>query len=337
MIRRDGSVQSANLPSKNNLMSERENVDHDMYRGMVVEVFFTDNNDNLTFDNKQVTYDVLILGGTKEGTIIPNCKLANFLGGQYNYHERVLRKAENPFNGNTKRRLSEQKGDIVYVLFVGKTSNPVIIGLGTHPLDKTTTGATLSDGPIWVQEFNGINTKIDKNGNYELVKKGGVFNSDKGYFVPADRSTEEENGEATAETFQARVKFSGGIMLWEDPKSSITLDKTNQTYKLLIGEKNVSLFMDGVNDSIKLLTQGTAELNLDKGKVALGASGTELLQKISDQLQELITLFTAVSIHTHLGNLGYPTDEPDTRLDWEDAATNLTTIKDDIDGIKGVL
>jgi hypothetical protein len=87
-----------------------------------------------------------------------------------------------------------------------------------------------------------------------------------------------------------------------------------------------------------LKTKGTAELNLKAGKVALGASGVELLQKISDSLDKLITWANTVgAIHTHIGNLGYPTAPPDQASGYTQLGSDLSTIKSAIDGIKGTL
>lgn len=85
-------------------------------------------------------------------------------------------------------------------------------------------------------------------------------------------------------------------------------------------------------------TSGGAELNLNAGKVALGAGGIELLQQISDQLQKIITfLNSADSTHQHIGNLGFLTAPPQNASDFTQLATDLGTIKGNIDGIKGAL
>jgi len=339
--RSDGSIQSANTPARGTLASEKVESDSGMYRCMVVEVNFTDSLGNLTFDNKQVTYDCIILGGRKEGQVIPNCKLANPLGGQYNYHERILRKAENPFTGLLGRAPAEQKGDIVYVQFVQKTSNPVILGLGVHPLDKTTTGATFSDGPIWVEEYNGINRSINKDGEFELVRKGGTFNLLKGYFVPADRQLEELGGVPSLELFQARLKFSDGAMLWEDPLNSMEFKKNETLWTHIMGkgayeevinglqQKTTRKYLSGmtiVEDGLLQKTTRTyatgmtitedaladeflveallgGKIRVKGATVALGSSAAELLDLV-DQL------LAALQVETHIGNLGVPTGVP---------------------------
>lgn len=340
MQRRDGSVRSANTPFQ--LSADTVESDFNTYRCMVIAVYFTDDQKNLTFQNQQVTYDCLILGGRKEGQIIANAKMVNYLGGQFNYHERVLRKSEAPFNGPGAVDPSKQKGDIVYIQFVGKTSNPIIIGLGTHMLDLNTTGATKDDGAVWREEFNGVHKTIDKNGNYEFIRKGGILNTEAGYFAPADRIT-EDGGEAPEELFQARLKFSDNVMLWEDPKSSIEFkkeetlythivgkeesvyteiidgiaEKTTRSYKsgLTIeengGEDKVTITtsggtiisIDGASGAIEITDSGTGKLKISNSKVALGSAAAELLDLFDQTL-------TAIQALTHIGNLGVPTSPP---------------------------
>jgi hypothetical protein len=343
MLRRDGSIQSNNLPSPNDAYN-RTDLDYKIYRCMIIEVYYADDQRNLSYGNPQVTYDCLIIGGRNEGQTIPNCKLVNTLGGQFNYHERVLRKTYKPFSGDNSAKLSEQKGDIVYVSFVGgRRSNPIIIGLGTHVLDVDATGATVEDGPIDRYEFNGVYHLTNKDGEYRFIRKGGTYNAEERYFTPADRA-EEDGLPAPEELFQAKISFIDGIMRWEDPKSSITLSKDEQTYNILIGEKQSQVFVDGKNDLAKIKMAGGTLINVDGagGVVTIDAdgggtnvitidkSGTVTIKASSKVNIEAplvdvgegaafsSTLFENLASefakHQHTGNLGAPTSPPNAPL-----------------------
>lgn len=304
--RSDGSIQSANTPVRGNLAAEAIEVDNGMYRCMVVEVYYTDDQGNLTFDNKQVTYDCIILGGRQEGQIIPNCKLSNMFAGQYNYSERILRKAESAFAGTTGKRLAEQKGDIVYVQFVQKTSNPVITGLGVHPLDKTTTGATKADGPIYKEEYNGIQRSINKNGEFCITRKGGTL-SDKGYFVPADRATEEEGGKAAELEYLSRIKMAGDTLVIEDPKSSLTLDLVNESFTAKIGkDKSTTFKIDGKNDKTSLTLASGTLIDVDGagGVITIDADGGTNQIVISKSGEITIKASSKVSVEAPLVDVG---------------------------------
>ena len=308
-IRSDGSIQSANTPSRNLLSSEKTEIDSGMYRCMVVEVYYIDDKGNLTFSNQQVTYDCIILGGRKEGQIIPNCKLASLLGGQYNYHEHILRKAESPFAGDQSKKLSEQKGDIVYVQFVQKMANPVIIGLGAHPLDQIITGAKKSDGPIWHEEYNGINRNISKDGEFVLTRKGGIA-SDKGYFIPADRQTEEEGGSTAENEFLSRLRMEGKQLVIEDPKSKIILDLENETLEATVGEnKGTFLKINGKEGSITIDADGgTNQIKIDSSgeitiksttKVKIEAPLVDVGEGASFSSTVFESLMSEFAAHTH--------------------------------------
>ncbi len=304
MIRKDSSIQSANLP--NTSLQNEVNKDFAIYRCLVIEVFFIDDKKNLTFDNRQVTYDLLILGGKKEGQILNNARTSNHLGGQYNYHERIYRKAINPFSGPKAVKIPEQKGDIVYVSFInGDPSFPLIIGCGVSPLDKTTTGSDKAKGSIWKQEYNGVFQEINKNGEFELVRKGGVYNEAGQYFVPADRSNEEENGNTTEEKFQARMKFAKDYMLWEDPKSVIKLDKANEKLSFTIGENKVLLEIDGKGDKFTLkLKSGTLiEADGSSGLVSIKADSGNLIT-IDKSGEITIKATSKVSVDAPLVDVG---------------------------------
>ena len=95
-------------------------------------------------------------------------------------------------------------------------------------------------------------------------------------------------------------------------------------------------FLDGNSDSIIAEDSAGAKLKISGGKVGLGTSSAELLEQISLQLQELITWTnTVAAVHTHQGNLGYPTTPPTQATGYTNLGTQLTTIKGKVDSIKG--
>lgn len=303
MERRDGSVQSYNTPTKKNLY-QNQDPEFSIYRCMVIGVHYIDDKSNITLNSTspQVTYDVIVLGGPNEGAIIDNVRAAGFLGGDKNYSERIFKAAT--FD-TAKQQLQKQDGDIVFVGFMGgaKTA-PFILGGGTQPLDGDKTGARKAEGPRARMEYNGIFIEIDRTGNLVVRRKGGSLNSTTNTFSPNDAGD----------------------------KLSITISEQKA---IINTESGAKLTVDGASDVILSEDKAGGKIKVSGGKIAAGTSSVELLQQISDELEKLITLFTTVAPHKHIGNLGFFSFPPDTEAAWTTAASSLTTIKSNIDSIKG--
>jgi len=81
---------------------------------------------------------------------------------------------------------------------------------------------------------------------------------------------------------------------------------------------------------------GGAKIKADDSKVAIGTSSVELLQQIVDILEKVITWVDSTgSVHTHLGNLGYPTAPPTQSAGYTQLSSDLAAIKSKINQIKG--
>jgi hypothetical protein len=92
-----------------------------------------------------------------------------------------------------------------------------------------------------------------------------------------------------------------------------------------------------VTGDINIEASGGAKGKFAGGQVAFGTDATELLQQISDALQDLSTLFATVAPHNHIGNLGYNTSPPDTQGDWAASSATMASIKALVDSIKASL
>jgi hypothetical protein len=320
-IRQDGSVQSSATPTEQNT---RGREDFGLYRAMVTDVIYVDDPQNISANSStpRVLYDCVVLGGFATGQQISNCRLSSTLGGNYNYYERTLRASSKDVS---KTRLSDCDGDIVFVQFLqGNPSYPIIVSLDQGINVGSATGAKKADGALERSQFNGISTLIDDLGNLTWIRHGGKFDSTLNTFVPA----KVDDVKATVGPQNVTLTFQSGMTLVIDGAG----DSVNITTK---GGAKIQL--DGKSGAITLKDNGTGELKIANSKVALGASSAELLDQISQQLTKLNTVFSAVAAHTHIGNLGYPTAPPDTAGAWTTAASDMSSIKAKIDGIKGSL
>lgn len=290
-IREDGSVRSANNPEWDNRYQIR---DYGTYRGVVRSVVYTDddNNDSGTEEaGNEVMYDVMIIGGDRDGQIFRNARLMRTLGGFANFEEVTLKALE----GITKadptsliavadRPIAEIpnfNGDVVYIQFLnGDTHLPLIIGLGYH--QKATAEAEESDGPRYRRQFNGILTEITKDGEYSWTKANGAY-------LPVGVNLEDP--------------------LYPYVSQFVPFPTQEEAWKLTIGNKynillesflGLNLSIDGVADEVALSTTAGAKWTLnglsDSFEVetlvgtAIKVSGT------SDSLELSTTVGAAIKI-----------------------------------------
>lgn len=321
-IRNDGSIQASATPTFQNAGRSE---DFGLYRCVVVKVKYVDDPQNITTNaqNPRVLYDCVVQGGFASGQKISNCRLSSDLGGNSSFWERTLRASSKDVS---KTRLSECDGDIVYVQFnQGHTGSPVIVALdvGIAPVE---TGASQAQGPRSVRQYNGVREEINNSGELQIDVKGGSANPEKGAFTPS--ATPLLTMKASKDEAYTRT-FKSGLSITEDGKNDVVTVKT---------KGGVTITADGKNDEITLVTKGGAKLHIKQAKVAMGAGSIELLDELS-KITDLISKFVrnTDALHTHIGNLGYPTEIPDQYPDFITLADNLDTEKGKVDTIKGTL
>ena len=245
-------VLSSNTPTGANTGATRDN---QLYRCIVVKRYFVDDPLNITQNapNPQVLYDCAILGGFQEGQTISNCRLASWLGGQYNYAERILRPNQMPLN---EIPLKDQDGDIVLVQYIqGENMAPMIVGMGTQPKDGDATGATIETGPQWVEEYNGVKTEINKDGEYTLTVKGGMLDEETNTFMPSEDMT----------------------------LASFNIDKDKKIN--IVTTDGPSIAIDGTADTLIIATNGGDKISLEKGIVTVENAGGIIIKLTSSGLE----------------------------------------------------
>ena len=167
--RSNGSTQSNAVPTKSNTTIR---YDYGIYRCVVVQTRYV-GADNPTKNSKakRVLYDLLILGGKREGQLLTNVRKASELGGNTNYAETVLTASTKPIG----TALSEHDGDIVLVQFLQGDYRYPIITHADNGLDTADEiGATEDDGVRSKRKFNGITTTIDADGILTLAFDSGM-------------------------------------------------------------------------------------------------------------------------------------------------------------------
>jgi hypothetical protein len=296
----NGSVQSANTPT-----FDKEGIpraDYGLYRCMIIDVLYVDDDKNITKNSKnpEVLYEVIILGGSSTGQTLSFCRLASYLGGDYNYSERTLRKTTKDVS---KIKLSDHDGDIVYVQFnQGHDAYPIIIALAKGINNKI--GAKKSDAPRWIEGYNGFETLIDNKGQLTWNMKGGTTTNE--MFKANTESLIKE--EWTKDEKLIRT-FKSGMVVTQDGKSDKIDTKT---------KGGAQVTTDGKSDKIEIKTSGGATISVDgkSKKISIKAGSTEVLidgsgkislkgemidlgSSVSDFVTKFTELATAFNTHTH--------------------------------------
>lgn len=272
-IRDDGTIQSANTPTWMNAEGRKE--DHALYRAMVIRVAYVDDNANVTKNaqNPEVTYDVIVLGGFAAGQIISNVRLSSFLGGTDNFYERTLTPCTKPLSDT---RLSDQDGDIVYLQFIqGREGYPVIVALGKGINDIS--GTTKAEGPRELKQFNGLEEKIDKDGQYSITHNGVSGDG----LITMLKMTKDQK-----------------ILLTTTSGTQIMIDGSGEQITMTAGSTKVDMLKSGTIT----MTAGSTEVVIDgdSGKVTLKAEKVDLGASASDMVVLFNQLKTAFDAHTHM-------------------------------------
>ena len=316
--RYDRSIEASSLPTYNNIGVF---TDPKLFRCIVIRKYSPEDAKSTEKQvlNKQVLYDVVILGGVRNGQLISNVRCSYTLGGKNNRTETVLQPCT---KWESIREKPEQgDGDIVYVLFnQGDTSIPVIIAYDKNLQNSYTFEDYLGTGSS--EQIQGIETNHSSEGEFSHIVKGGTKNPTTGEFEP---EAQEKDYWHIFRSIKGLIEFKNNIQ---------------------------TMFRADWEGNVELSTLAGAKYKIqNSNKIAMGAQGIELLQQISKQLAALITCFNGVKNHTHpidpitvkLGTavvgatLASNTNSSLDSTKWDDAATTLTDIQKLIDQIKGTL
>ena len=164
----DGSYFSSKIPLGNRNASEHL-ARSGLYRGIVLGVVAPDNPQNS--NKERYEYKIKV-----NGQVYPNAIVMKDVGGIFNYSERVVKETERALGGEKiDKHIQDKKldGEAVFVMFMeGNANIPVIVGFDTHPRRWEYKKSTIADGRFQVEEFNGIEIRTDKDGNYKIKVVG---------------------------------------------------------------------------------------------------------------------------------------------------------------------
>ena len=246
----------------------------------------------------------------RNDSIEVNARLLRRFGGIFNYEDVVDHGYKFDDKPDPTRAFDAKAGDSVLVAFLnGEAREAVILGGLIHPGRKSTLDIT--KGPQYQSEFNGIETRINENGEYTMTFKA----------IPTNIKKLDDTPKAAlpAPTYDTKVggsffqfdktgsiemndKDQGGIqnMRIDKPNGTITINSgkikltmTKKSEKVELKCKVLDIVSD---DKISAKTKQTIidssqSVKIKTPKVAIGKEGIELL----DQLFQLVDMLGKVT------------------------------------------
>ena len=322
--------------------------------GQIENIHFVGSNNNVS--GTAVEYDVSVRDDFGGQSVFRNLQFLTDLGGKNDFSETIYENNEFASTGDldTTNIFRNKNGSFVLIAFIdGSLDKPFILGALQHT--GRVPGATVEDGIRYLQEFRGLITQIDKEGAAKLIYQGnrkpdGILErpdtgptsvevNNKGDVVfeqilnPQEGESVVQNRLEFKREAQTQTRSSGNGNITE------LVDGANEAVTLTF-KSGLTVTIDGLGDRVDINTQGGSQIVLDgaAGTVAFGVNGVELLDQISQQLQQLIDWANNIgALHQHIGNLGYDSLIPNETADYIALGTELSNIQGLIDGITGSL
>lgn len=168
------------------------------------------------------------------------CRMMSRLGGLFNYEDVLLR----GYDYKSPATVPAKTGDVVLVgMLGGQGREGVILGGLMHPGHKTS--LKRENGPEYRSEFNGVETYVNKDGEYSVTFKA----------QPTNLADLNKSPNGILPTPQYDTDVGGGFFKW-DKTGSFTINDAAK-------EKPQLMWIDKLNGNVQLAS-GDVVLRLDK-------------------------------------------------------------------------
>lgn len=240
-------------------------------------------------------------------TIIPCRKMYRY-SGPFNYEEYSIRSYTPSEDLDGIPAYDTKPGDSVVVAYLGGDSREgIILGALMHPSRKPS--QTEKDTqPKYISEFNGIETSISDTGELTVTFKGLPTNIDELDKKPTGKKVKEPEYDKEVGTTYYKFDKEGSFEVSDNassdpqsikvnkPEGKITIKSGNVVIELeKSGEKTTCTCKEmTINASNKMLTktkdwrtEASKTAVIKSPKIAIGTSGTELLDQITKLIDAL--------------------------------------------------
>lgn len=258
-------------------------------------------------DKKGVDLRYLVEIQDRNDSIEVNARLLRRHGGAFNYEDIVLHGYKTDDKPDPVRTFNTKAGDTVLVGFLnGEAREAIILGCLTHPARETT--VDIEKGPQYISEFNGIETKINEDGEYRVTFKAIPKNVKKLDNKPTSKLPKPEYDEKIGGsffTFDKTGSFEVNDKSTEGGFQNLKIDKATGTFEINSGKIKLTLTKkeekialtckilditstDKINGKTKdFKVEASATIKLKSAKIAIGTSGNELLEQIFKLVEAL--------------------------------------------------
>jgi hypothetical protein len=191
----------------------------EIHTAVITDILFA--NDPQNKSKNQVEYNIRIELGPRHGQPYYNVKAINLYGGMVQVAETIYYPRSNPLKGKENKDglyMFEHDGSQVIVAFLDAMPNkPIILGGWAHTNSSPLLAAKDTDGIRKLEEFNGIRSEINKDGEYILTYFGGQ----------RDTETFKTENETTAPT-TIKIDKTGAWSIEDKENQSIKIDRVTK-------------------------------------------------------------------------------------------------------------
>lgn len=198
--------------------------DNLLKQGQVIKIHAPD--DDTNFSKKFYEYDVLAIDTAGASNVAKkvyfNCIMADKFGSQADFERWQPRFVSEPGKSDT---VTENTRVLIHCID-GNTDKAIIVGCMKHPnLYGNSQKEPTQTGPYYESEYNGINIKINDQGEFELTRRGPT--NPKGEAT----DTSDAVGYKITITKDGSAKFVTGdgdqVIEWNHPEKKVKINATN--------------------------------------------------------------------------------------------------------------
>lgn len=221
--------------------------DYSLKQGIVQSIYYPEEKENVS--KKYIEYDVFVLeergDGSASTVIYPRCLTVDRFGTANNFERFTYQPAV-----KKDQQVYKQGAQVLLLTINGYTlpNRSIIIGGFSYPVNSQ---YKKEDGQFYEWQFNGVNIKVNKDGEYHLT-----FNT------PIDPDGKKKDEKAAGTKIQ--ILKDGKLKISDNEKQSWEIDRVAQKSTWTNGAE--SIIIDKKNKKIELISSGEIFEKAEKEK-----------------------------------------------------------------------